>query len=86
MGLGPDEGFTCVISFRFAQPLSSSATPDPGLGDAGFVRGRVLLGALNPNDWVTWWHTGQPTVPVRWRTGLSGAPIANSLPNDYFGG
>jgi hypothetical protein len=40
----------------------------------------------NHNSWVTWWHTRQPTVPVRWRTGLSGAPIARSLPNDYFGG
>jgi hypothetical protein len=36
--------------------------------------------APNPNDWVMWWHTGQPTVHVRWRTGLSGAPIASSLP------
>jgi hypothetical protein len=31
--------------------------------------------APNPNDWVTWRHTG-----------LSGAPIASSLTNDYFGG
>jgi hypothetical protein len=31
--------------------------------------------ALNPNGWVTWR-----------RTGLSGAPIASSLPNSYFGG
>jgi hypothetical protein len=42
--------------------------------------------APNPNGWVTWWRTGQPTVHVRWRTGLSGAPIASSLPNGYFGG
>jgi hypothetical protein len=42
--------------------------------------------APNPNGWVTWRRTGQPTVLVRWRTGLSGAPIANSLPNGYFGG
>jgi hypothetical protein len=42
--------------------------------------------ALNPSGWVTWRRTGQPTVPVRWRTGLSGTPIASSLPNDYFGG
>jgi hypothetical protein len=31
--------------------------------------------APNPNGWVTWQ-----------RTGLSGAPIARSLPNGYFGG
>jgi hypothetical protein len=31
--------------------------------------------APNPNGWVMWR-----------RTGLSGAPIARSLPNDYFGG
>jgi hypothetical protein len=34
----------------------------------------------NPNGWVTWRHTGQPTVPVRWRTRLLDAPIASSLP------
>jgi hypothetical protein len=34
--------------------------------------------APNPNGWVTWRRTGQRTVPVRWRTGLSGAPIARS--------
>jgi hypothetical protein len=37
----------------------------------------------NPNGWVAWWRTGQGTVPVRWRTGLSDAPITSSLPNDY---
>jgi hypothetical protein len=31
--------------------------------------------APNPNGWVTWRCTGQRTVPVRWRIGLSsGAP------------
>jgi hypothetical protein len=35
--------------------------------------------APNPNGWVTWQRTGQATVPVRWRTGLSGAPIASNL-------
>jgi hypothetical protein len=34
----------------------------------------------NPNGWVTWRRTGQCTLPVRWHTGLSGAPIASSLP------
>jgi hypothetical protein len=33
----------------------------------------------NPNGWVTSRHTGEGTVPVWWRTGLSGAPIASSL-------
>jgi hypothetical protein len=42
--------------------------------------------APNPNGWVTWRRTGQPIVPVRWRTGLSGAPIDSSLPNGYFSG
>jgi hypothetical protein len=40
----------------------------------------------NPNGWVMWRRTGQPTVHVRWRTGLSGAPIANSLPQRLLGG
>jgi hypothetical protein len=40
----------------------------------------------NPNSWVTWWRTGQRTVPIRWHTGLSGTDIANSLPNGYLGG
>jgi hypothetical protein len=40
----------------------------------------------NPNGWVTWQRTGQRTVPVRWRTRLSGAPIAISLPNGYQSG
>jgi hypothetical protein len=42
--------------------------------------------ALNPNGWVTWRRTGQGTVHVRWRTGLSGAPFASSLPNGYGSG
>jgi hypothetical protein len=42
--------------------------------------------APNPNGWVTWRHTVHWTVFVWWRTGLSGAPIDNSLPNDYLGG
>jgi hypothetical protein len=39
--------------------------------------------APNRNGWVTWRRTGQGTVPVRWRTGLSGAPLASSRPNRY---
>jgi hypothetical protein len=42
--------------------------------------------ASNPNSWMMWRGTGQPTVLVRWCTRLSGAPIASSLPNGYFGG
>jgi hypothetical protein len=41
---------------------------------------------LNPNGWVTWRRTGQPIVPVRWRTGLSGAPFDSSLPQRLLGG
>jgi hypothetical protein len=40
----------------------------------------MVARVLNPNGWVTWRRTRQPTVPVRWRTGLSGVPIASSLP------
>jgi hypothetical protein len=47
------------------------------------ANGRLLP---NPNDCVTWWRTGQPTVPVRWCTGLSGAPIDSSLPQRLVGG
>jgi hypothetical protein len=36
--------------------------------------------ALNPNSWVMLRRTRHGTVPVRWCTGLSGAPIASSLP------
>jgi hypothetical protein len=42
--------------------------------------------APNPNGYVTWRHTGQGTVHVRWCTGLSGAPIASNLPNGYGSG
>jgi hypothetical protein len=42
--------------------------------------------APNPNGWVTWQRTVQGTVHVRWRTGLSDAPIASSLPNGYRSG
>jgi hypothetical protein len=42
--------------------------------------------ATNPNGWVTWQRTGQGTVPIRWRNGLSGAPIAISLLNGYGSG
>jgi hypothetical protein len=47
------------------------------------ANGRLLP---NPNGSVTWWRTGQPTVPVWWRTGLYGAAIDNSLPQRPFGG
>jgi hypothetical protein len=42
--------------------------------------------APNPNNWVTWRRTGQLTRHVRWRTGLSIAPIASSLPQRLLGG
>jgi hypothetical protein len=35
--------------------------------------------AQNPNGWMTWRRTGQGTVPIRWRTGLSGAPVDRKL-------
>jgi hypothetical protein len=42
--------------------------------------------APNPNGWVMWRRTGQGTLSVRWRTRMSGAPIASSLPNGYGSG
>jgi hypothetical protein len=39
--------------------------------------------APNPNGRVTWQGTGQCTVHVWWRTGLSVAPITSSLPNHH---
>jgi hypothetical protein len=42
--------------------------------------------APNPNGWVTWQRTGQGIVLVQWCTGLSGVPIASSLPNGYGSG
>jgi hypothetical protein len=53
----------------------NSACPVPHEDKASNVRS-----APNPNGWLAWRRTGQGTVPVWWRTGLSGAPIANSLP------
>jgi hypothetical protein len=40
---------------------------------------RQLSTAQNPNGYGDVVCTGQCTVPVRWRTGLSGVPIASSL-------
>jgi hypothetical protein len=37
VSLGPGEGSTRVVSLRFAQPLSNSTMPDPGLGASVFV-------------------------------------------------
>jgi hypothetical protein len=45
--------------------------------------GRLLP---NPNGWVTWRRTGQSTGSIRWHTGLSGAPIDSSLPQQLVGG
>jgi hypothetical protein len=49
-------------------------------------KARTVDSAPNPNGWVTWQRTEQRTVPVRWRTGLSGAPFAIGLPNGYGSG
>jgi hypothetical protein len=58
----------------------SSAPPDcPVPQEDKGANGQLLQ---NPNGWVTWGHTRQPTVHVRW----SDAPIASSLPNGYFSG
>jgi hypothetical protein len=55
----------------------------PGAARRQSSNGRL---APNPNCWVTWRGIEQCTVPVRWRTRLSGAPIASSLPNGYPSG
>jgi hypothetical protein len=65
------------------QDLSGVASDCPVPQEDNGANGRLLP---NPNDWVTWRRTGQPTVPVRWRPGLSGAPIDNSLLQWPFGG
>jgi hypothetical protein len=65
------------------QDLSGVAPDCPVPQEDNGANGRLLS---NPNAWVTWRRTGQPTVPVRWRTGLSGAPIASSLPQWLVGG
>jgi hypothetical protein len=54
------------------QDLSGVAPDYPVPQENNDANDRLLL---NPNGWVTWWRTRQPTVPVRWHTGLSdGAP------------
>jgi hypothetical protein len=40
----------------------------------------------NPNGWVTWRRIGQSIGPIRWRTGLSGAPTDSSHLQRPFGG
>jgi hypothetical protein len=51
------------------------------LSDATRRQRRQHSTAPHPNGWVTWRRTEQRTVPVQWRIGLFGAPIASSLPN-----
>jgi hypothetical protein len=65
------------------QDMSGVAPDCPVPQEDNGANGRLLP---NPNGWVTWRRTGQPSGLVRWRTGLSGAPIASSLPNGLFGG
>jgi hypothetical protein len=56
--------------------LSGVASDCPVQQDDKGSNGRP---ALNPNGCADVARTGQCTVAVRWRTGLSGAPIASSL-------
>jgi hypothetical protein len=65
------------------QDLSGVAPDSPVPREDKASNGRLLL---NPNSWVMWRRTGQPTVHVWWHTGLSGAPIDSSLPQRPFGG
>jgi hypothetical protein len=51
---------------------------------------KTKLQRSNPNGWVTWLAqrtvSGGAPKSVRWRTGLSGAPIGSSHPNGWIGG
>jgi hypothetical protein len=65
------------------QDLSGMAPDCPVPQEDNASNGQLLP---NPNGWVTWRRTRQPTVPVRWHTGLSAAPIDSSIPQRPFGG
>jgi hypothetical protein len=71
----------CVAEVRGApdseQELSGVAPDCPVPQEDNGTNDQLLP---NPNGWVTWRRTGQPIVPVRWRIGLSGAPIDNNHP------
>jgi hypothetical protein len=41
VGLGPGERSTRVVSLWFVWPLSSSTTPNLGLGDVGYLGSKV---------------------------------------------
>jgi hypothetical protein len=80
-------GYSVVAEVRAAKSkgtrLSDVAPDYPVPQEDKASNGRP---APNPNGWVTWRHTGLGTVLVWWHTGLSGAPIARSLPNGYGSG
>jgi hypothetical protein len=73
-------GYSAVVEVRAAKSegtRQSGVAPDcPVPQEDKVSNGRP---APNPNGWLTWRHTGQRTVIVRWCTGLSGAPITSSL-------
>jgi hypothetical protein len=81
------------VSNNAAQKSEQRSQRDTGLSGVALDcpvlqedKAPTVARAPNPNGWVMWRRTGQTTVHVRWRTGLSGAPNASSLHNDYFGG
>jgi hypothetical protein len=59
------------------QDLSGVAPDCPVPQEDNDTNGRLLP---NPNGWVAWRRTGQPTVPVQWCSELSDVPIDSSLP------
>jgi hypothetical protein len=65
------------------QTVSGVASDCSVLHEDKAFNGQLLS---NPNGWVTWRRTRQSTGPIRWRTGLSGAPIDSSLPQWLVGG
>jgi hypothetical protein len=73
-----------VNSARQKPELRSQRAPDCPVPQED--KAPTVDSAPNPNGWVTWRRTGQGTVPVGWRTGLSGAPISGRLPNGYGSG
>jgi hypothetical protein len=82
-----------TVSYSAAEEVR--ATKSEGIGLSGVApncpmpqedKAPTVDFTLNPNGWVMWQRSGQCTVCVRWRTELSGAPIASSLPNGYPSG
>jgi hypothetical protein len=71
---------SATVSYSATIEVRATKSEGTRLSGAARRQGPTVNRALNHNGWVTWRCTEQGTVPVRWRTGLSGAPIASRLP------